>query len=250
MYLQMIFLLIRHFWWLIILLYTPFAVAMYRIFKRADRPWWWGIIPILNVFLLWPLAGQQHLLKYMVISWLLTIVFGYLEIGFLALLASLSTWVLLFIMNYSLAQNFWWKKSAACLFALSTWIWYYILWYFNDKYIWYTWELHFDQNLVDNGSVRSDGSMWISQNNLWVANNLVNPGIGGMNWLWANWNNVNWSIVGWNNVVSSSNVSRNALSWNSAIVNNINWINIAWNNIGTSNLNLSGRIQEPMNNSY
>ena len=52
----------------VILLYWVLsAIAMWRIFAKADRPRWWGLIPVLRIYLLYSIAWETKIFWYVVI---------------------------------------------------------------------------------------------------------------------------------------------------------------------------------------
>jgi len=196
------------------------CIAMRKLFKKAGRPWRWGLIPVVNAFLLRTLADEKNLLKYELICSGIFIASIFLGIRILAILSLLWIIVFGFIMNYSLAQNFWWKKSASCLFAICniffvTWIWYLVLWLSNDEYIWYTWAAHFHKNSMDENTVRGDNSIDISQPDIQSVDLRTSD---GMNWI-ENLDNISWNdisssgVIDWNTKLENINVDELTPIW-------------------------------------
>ena len=154
----LMWLLLRRFLIRIILISIPVIIALWRIYSRSWRPWRYSLIPFYNILWLWGIAWENGKIKY----WVILVAIWFWAAFFWIRLLSILWWLwFLFLqcwVHYSLAKSFWWNSSASVLFALS-WsylLWLFVLWFSNDKYVWYTWQAHFQNNWLDNNSIYMD----------------------------------------------------------------------------------------------
>lgn len=168
-------------------------IAFWKMFEKAGEHGRYILIPWFNLFVLSRIARRTELFWYMIWWLVVGILCASLGLKILFILVDLFTIVICWILNYSIAKNFWRTNSAALVFVVSP-INYLALWFSDDQYI------YKDNKLIINRSVKRS----IDENILRDIENEIHT-----KHLWEN-TNTN---------TSDNNYWNNNCIWNSNIQN-------------------------------
>ena len=193
-------------------------VGMRKLFKKANRPGRYSLIPIYNIYTISDIAWQTKNFRYLLLWIALAVMSAFLNLLFIYYISYLLIVSQYFIIWYFLAQNFWRKKSASVLSWLTPWINYAVLWLSTDQYIF--------ADGKDHPILQIPKQKQIDANVLNDIENEIHNNYSGGN-VTRDWNNPDVST--WNNYRTDISNNQGASSGNNQVVNSMNNIN-NWSN--------------------
>ena len=120
--------------WLILVI-----IAMWKIFTKAWEPGWLAIIPIVNAYIMYKIAGMKNWFWYtLIVAFVCWLIAGFLWqsdiAGYISIAASLFSGIVAIVDAYKLPRKFGWGVFASILYVLFTCICILILGFGNYKY--------------------------------------------------------------------------------------------------------------------
>lgn len=128
--------------WIIGLVWIVLAIiALWKIFERAWEAGWLAIIPIVNVYIMYKIAGMKNWFRYSLIAafagWLIAwLLWESSAAGIVSGVVSLFVGIVAIVAAYKLPRKFGWGVFASILYVLFTSIAILILGFGNYKYQW------------------------------------------------------------------------------------------------------------------
>ena len=114
-------------------------IAMWKIFTKAWEAGWLAIIPIVNAYIMYKIAGMKNWFWYtLIVAFVCWLIAGFLWesdiAGYISIAASLFSGIVAIVAAYKLPRKFGWGVFASVLYVLFTGICILILGFGNYKY--------------------------------------------------------------------------------------------------------------------